>query len=81
MPQFSAPKLKVGGFQSFYGKRGASKEPEPAIESSNAILSPQPPATAVQEPKEPETLVGEIKDWISQNQGIQNVPEDFKPLF
>ena len=81
MPQFSAPKLKVGGFQSFYGRKGASKEPEPAIESSNAILSPQPPATAVQEPKEPETLVGEIKDWISQKKDIQNVPEEFKPLF
>jgi hypothetical protein len=85
MPQFSASKLKVGGFQSFYGKKAASKEPEPAIESSNAVALPQPPVIAVPEPREPETLLGEIKDWISQKisqkQDILNVPEEFKPLF
>ncbi len=81
IPQFSAPKLKVGGFQSFYGKKGASKDPEPAIESSNAVALSQPPVTALSELKEPETLVCEIKDWISQKQDILSVPEEFKPLF
>jgi hypothetical protein len=81
MPQFSAPKLKVGGFQSFYGKKNTSKEPEPASGSSNAAPITQPPATTVQEQKEPETLVGEVEAWISKKKDIKNVPDEFKALF
>ena len=80
-PQISAPKLKVGGFGGLYGKKSASKEPEPAKENSNAAPTNQPPETTVQKPIEPETLVGEINDWISTNQDIKDIPDGFKDLF
>jgi hypothetical protein len=81
MPQISAPKLKVGGFQGLYGKKGASKEAEPAKESSNAASTTPPPVTTVQNQVEPETLVGEINDWISTSRDVKNVPDEFTDLF
>ena len=81
LPQISAPKLKVGGFQGLYGKKGASKEPEPAKESSIAAPTTQPPVTTVPKQVEPETLVGEINDWISKDRDVKNVPNEFKDLF
>jgi hypothetical protein len=80
LPQISAPKFKVGGFTSLYGKKGISKEPEPAKESSNAAPT-QPPVATVQEQIEPESLVGEINAWISKKRDIKNVPDEFKELF
>jgi hypothetical protein len=81
IPQFSAPKLKVGGFSNFYGKKSAPKEPEPAPVYSSAALTTTPPVTIEQEQKEPESLIGEIKDWISTKPDITKVPVDFEPLF
>ncbi|KAG4443331.1 hypothetical protein IFR05_001200 [Cadophora sp. M221] len=77
LPQFSAPKLKVGGFQSLYGKKGASKEPAPVKETSN----PAPPIATVQEQAEPETLVGEVNDWISEKKDVEKLPVEFRKLF
>ena len=79
IPQFSAPKLKVGGFQSFYGKKGA-KEPEPVKET---IAAPpiQPSIPIFQEQAEPETLIGEVNDWIEEKKDVQKVPVEFKKLF
>jgi hypothetical protein len=81
IPQISAPKLKVGGFQGLYSKKSASKEPEPAKESSTGAPTTKPPVTTVQDRVEPETLVGEINDWVSTNRDIKNIPDQFKKLF
>jgi hypothetical protein len=81
MPQLSAPKLKLGGFQSLYGRKSAANEPEPAKESSAAAPTTQPPVTIVQKEVEPESLVGEINDWVSTDRDIKNVPDGFKDLF
>jgi len=79
MPQISTPKLKVGGFSGF-GKKG-SKAPEPAKESPAPVPAIQSPVDDVQEEEEPESLVGEINDWISTNPDVNNVPDGFQKLF
>ncbi|PVH68825.1 hypothetical protein DL98DRAFT_628893 [Cadophora sp. DSE1049] len=81
LPQFSTPKLKVGGFHSLYGKKGSSKEPAPVKETSNSAPLVQPLITTVQEQAEPETLVGEVNDWILEKKDIENLPVEFKKLF
>ncbi len=83
MPQISAPELKVGGFQGLYGKKEASKEPEPLKETCNGTPTTQFPTTAVtvQEPEEPESLVSEINDCTVTKPDVQEVPVEFKPLF
>ena len=82
MPHISAPKLKVGGFPSLYGKKSANKEPEPAKEAPIAAPpSLPPPVTTVQKQEEPETLVGEVNYWVSTDRNVKNVPDDFKDLF
>ncbi|PMD31911.1 hypothetical protein L207DRAFT_471987 [Hyaloscypha variabilis F] len=81
LPQFSAPKLKVGGLGGFYGKKGAAKEPEPVKETPIAAPPIQPPVPIVQEQAEPATLVGEVTDWISEKNDVENVPVEFQKLF
>ncbi|ESZ94397.1 hypothetical protein SBOR_5190 [Sclerotinia borealis F-4128] len=82
MPHISAPKLKVG--LGGFGRK--TKEPlAPAKENVNTPpTSHSEPVLAVIIPskeEEPESLVGEVNNWISKGQDIKNPPIEFQPLF